>query len=134
VIRVAANAFAVGDRQYSRNTKGATQQAKRRNEQVARPQSVHEVRQRTIDLERLGAAQTLQGTDIGDELATDLPQGERQGVQAQAAPVEADGQFTFMLGIYIIVKSDLDVPADVGEGDEGGRDKAQTPTRPLSSL
>src|ERR1700676_5301872 len=35
-----------------------------------------------------------------------------------------------MLGIYIIVKSDLDVLADVGEGDEGGRDKAQNTNSP----
>src|ERR1700676_4769904 len=35
-----------------------------------------------------------------------------------------------MLGIYIIVKSDLDVSADVGEGDEGRRDEAQNTNSP----
>src|ERR1700676_4245297 len=36
-----------------------------------------------------------------------------------------------MLGIYILVKPDLDVPADVGEGDEGGRDEAQNTKPPV---
>src|SRR5580700_2309857 len=30
-----------------------------------------------------------------------------------------------MLGIWMLVKSDLDVPTDVGEGDKGGRGKTQ---------